>query len=187
MQDAVLAEGSSAVTWDQFEHFMLDSFGLFPPATEIRSAYDAMVQSDYDTVSKFVSEFRLEERELIGTLYHPDGKAIIDFIKKLTPAMRKYVQDNAPEEWWTDVKQVYKKLLHYELNQRAAVTVHTDSDCEPDVDLDIASESEHDDDDLLEHDNGHGGRKRVRTPPSVWDARKKSQTCYRCGKTWPQG
>jgi len=181
-QDAVLAEGSSAVSWDQFEHFMLDSFGLFQPATEIRSAYDAMLQSDYDTVSEFVREFRLKERELIGTPYHPGGSAIIDYIKKLTPAVRKYVQDNAPEEWWTDVKQVYKKSLQYELNQRAAVTVHVDSGYEPDVGLDTASESEHDDDDLLEHDMEQGGRKRVRTPPSVWDARKKSQTCYRCGK-----
>ncbi|DBA80527.1 TPA: hypothetical protein ACH3X1_007792 [Trebouxia sp. C0004] len=150
-QDAVLAEGCSAVSWDQFERFMLDSFGLLQPATETRSAYDAMVQSDYDTVSEFVREFRLKERELIGTPYHPGGSAIVDFIKELTPAVRKYLQDNAPEEWWTYVKQVYKKSLQYELNQRAAVTVHTDSDCEPDVGLDIASESEHDDDDLLEH------------------------------------
>ncbi|DBA87815.1 TPA: hypothetical protein ACH3X1_004814 [Trebouxia sp. C0004] len=185
-QDAVLAEGCSAVSWDQFERFMLDSFGLLQPVTETRSAYDVMVQSDYDTVSEFVREFRLKERELIGTPYHPGGSAIVDFIKKLTPAVRKYVQDNAPQEWWTYVKHVYKKSLQYELNQRAAVTVRTDNNCEPDVGLDIASESERDDDDLLEHDIERG-RKRVRTPPSVWDATKKSQTCYRCGRTWPQG
>ncbi|DBA98142.1 TPA: hypothetical protein ACH3X1_014761 [Trebouxia sp. C0004] len=108
-----------------------------------------------------------KERELIGTPYHPGGSAIDDFIKNLTPAVRKYVQDNAPEEWWTDVKQVYKKSLQYELNQRAAVTVHTDDDCEPDVGLDIASESEHDNDYLLEHDIEHGGWKHAHTPPSV--------------------
>ena len=173
VMSAHFLKGAALLSWDQFEHFMLDSFGLFQPATEIRSAYDAMVPSDYDTVSEFVREFRLKERELIGTPYHPGGSAIIDFIKKLTPAVRKYVQDNAPEVWWTDVKQVYKKSLQYELNQRAAVTVHVDSDYEPDVGLDTASESEHDDDDLLEHDMEQGGRKRVR---------KKSQTCYRCGK-----
>jgi hypothetical protein len=97
-------------------------------------------------------------------------------------------------------EQVYKKSLQYELNQRAAVIVHTDgrspaavrhaverhdvhadsSDGEPGVALDFASESEQNDDELLEHDNEHGGRKRVRTPPSVWDARKKSQTSYIC-------
>ena len=105
---------------------------------------------------------RLEERELIGTPYHPAGTANIDFIKKLTPAVCKHVQDSAPEEWWTD-GHIYKKSLHNELKERAAVTVHTDRDCEADIDLDIASESEHGNDDLLEH----GGRKRVRTPPSV--------------------
>ena len=46
---------------------MLDSLGLLQPATEIRFAHDAMVQSDYDTVSEFVREFRLKERKLIGT------------------------------------------------------------------------------------------------------------------------
>ena len=39
------------------------------------------------------------ERQLIGTPYHPDESAIIDLIKKLTPAMRKDVQANASEEW----------------------------------------------------------------------------------------
>ena len=82
-----------------------------------------MVQSDYDTVSEFVHEFRLKERELVGTSYAPAGGAIIDFIRKLNPAVRRYVQDNAPEEWWTDVKQVYKKALNFELNKRAAVQI----------------------------------------------------------------
>ena len=122
-QDAVLAEGPNAVSWDKFEHFMLHSFGLLQPATEIRTAYDAMVQSDYDTVSEFVREFRLKERELVGTPYYPAGGAIIDFIRKLIPAVRRYVQDNAPEEWWTDVKQVYKTALNFELNKRAAVQI----------------------------------------------------------------
>ncbi len=79
--------------------------------------------------------------------------------------MHQAVQNNAPEEWWTHVKQVYKKSHQYERNQRAAVTVHTDSDCEPDVGSDVASESEHDDDALLEHDNEHGGWEHVCTPP----------------------
>ena len=143
---------------------------------------DYMVQSDYDTVSEVVRESTLKERALIGTPYQPGGSAIIDFIKKLTPTARKYVQDNAPEGRWIDVTQVYKKSLQYELNQCAAVTVHTDSDCDPDAGLDTTSESEHGDDDLLQHDIEHGGWKCVRIPPSVWDARKKSQTCYRCGK-----
>jgi len=56
--DALLAEGSSAVSWQKFELFMLASFGLLQPATEIRSAYAAMFQSDYDTVAQLVGEFR---------------------------------------------------------------------------------------------------------------------------------
>ncbi len=102
------------------------------------------------------------------------------------------------EQWWTDVRQVCNKSSLYELNQRAAVTLHTDSrrladvqhavkmvadlsDAEPDVALDIASESEQNVAELLEHANQHGGWKRARIPPCVWDVCKKSHTCYRCG------
>ena len=46
------------MSWQKFELFMLASFGLLQPATEIRSAYAAMFQSDYDTVAQFVGEFR---------------------------------------------------------------------------------------------------------------------------------
>ncbi|DBA79678.1 TPA: hypothetical protein ACH3X1_008352 [Trebouxia sp. C0004] len=80
-----------------------------------------MLQSDRATVSEFVREFRLKERELVGTPYAPAGGANVGFIRKLNPAVRRYVQDNAPEEWWTYVKQVYKKALNFELNKHAAV------------------------------------------------------------------
>ena len=90
------------------------------PACATRAAYE-LRQTDFDSVSSFIRAFRIKECELLGTPSHPGGGAIFDFIRKLTPAVRKYVQDNAPEEWWTDVSQVYKKALNYELNRRAAV------------------------------------------------------------------
>ncbi|KAL0039243.1 hypothetical protein WJX77_012571 [Trebouxia sp. C0004] len=39
------------------------------------------------------------------------GVLHLDSLPGLRRGMRKYVQDNAPEEWWTYVKQVYKKSL----------------------------------------------------------------------------
>ncbi len=199
--NVVAKHGPDAVTWDMFEHFMHEQYGLLQPATEIRSAYDELHQSDFDTVSAFVREFRLKERELVGTPYHPGGGAIIDFIKKLTPAVRKYVQDNAPEGWWTDVKQVYMKALNYELNQWCAVQVDNrpanvaapvreqlqkssmqadlsddGSECGSDSD----SYSEKDDDEAV-HDQD-SGRKRMRTAKTVWESWKDSRTCFRCGE-----
>ena len=120
-QGIIVAHGPSAVTWSMFEKFMHDQYGQLQPACETRAAYEELRQSDFDSVSSFIRAFRIKERELLGTAYHPGGGAIFDFIRKLTPAVRKYVQDNAPEEWWTDVSQVYKKALNYELNRRAAV------------------------------------------------------------------
>ena len=73
----MLAEGFSVVSWDHFEHSMLDSSGLLQPPTEICSDYDHMVQSDYDTVSEFVREFRLEERESIDTPYHVQSLTLL--------------------------------------------------------------------------------------------------------------
>ena len=174
--------GPDAMTWSMFETFMHDQYGQLQTATEIRAAYDEMHQSDFDSVSSFVRAFRIKERELIGTPYHPGGGAIIDFIKKLTPAVRRYVQDNAPEKWWTDVKQVYCKALNYQLNQHAAVQVSGHlSDCGLASDPDSNSHSEPDDDDLLEQ-NQHSGQKRKRVPDADWEARRDSASCYRCGE-----
>ena len=122
-QDFMAEHGPDAMTWSMFETFMHDQYGQLQPATEVRAAYDEIHQSDFDSVSSFDRAFRIKERELIDTPYHPGGGTIIDFIKKLDHAVRRYVQDNAPEEWWTDVKQVYCKASNYELNQHAAVQV----------------------------------------------------------------
>ena len=100
---------------------MHDQYGQLQPACEARAAYEELRESSFDSVSSFIHAFRIKERELVGTPYHPGGGAIFDFIRNLTPAVRKYVQDVAPEEWWTDVQQVYKKALNFELNERAAV------------------------------------------------------------------
>ena len=120
-QGLITSHGPTAVTWRMFEKFMQDKYGQLQPACQIRAAYEELRESDFDSVSSFIRAFRIKERELVGTPYHPGGSAIFDFNRKLTPAVRTYVQDNAPEDWWTDVQQVYKKALNYELNKRAAV------------------------------------------------------------------
>ena len=98
-----------------FEKFMQDQYGQLQPACEIRAAYEEqllhVIESDFDFVSSFIRAFRTKECELVGTPYHSGGGAIFDFIRKLTLVVRKYVQDNAPEEWWTDAQQVYKKAF----------------------------------------------------------------------------
>lgn len=120
-QGIIVAHGPSAVTWSMFEKFMHDQYGQLQSACEICAAYEELRQSDFDSVSSFIRAIRIKEHELLGTPYHLGGGAIFDFIRKLTPVVCKYVQDNAPEEWWTDVSQVYEKALNYELNRRAAV------------------------------------------------------------------
>ena len=56
------------------------------------------ISLSFDSVSSCIHAFRIKERELAGTPYHPGGEAILDISKKLTPAVCKYVQNNAPEE-----------------------------------------------------------------------------------------
>ena len=81
-----------------------------------------MRQGDFDSINAVVRAFRLKViiRELQGThLNVAGGSAMVDFIEKLKPAVRQYVQDNAPKGWFQDVKQAYAKALNYELNGRA--------------------------------------------------------------------
>ena len=68
-------------------------------------------------------EFRLCIRELTGTPFYPGGSAIIDVLEKLNPAVQTYVQDIAPDGWYTDISQVYAKALNWEYKRQAAVQV----------------------------------------------------------------
>jgi hypothetical protein len=61
--------------------------------------------------------------ELKGTPMEVSPGDIVDrYIKGLKPAARKYVQTNAPGNWWTDPDQLFSKALHYEINISAATT-----------------------------------------------------------------
>ena len=173
-QGIIVTHGPTAVTWAMFEKFMHDQYGRLQPACETRAAYEELRESDFDSVTSFIRAFRIKERELVGTPYHPGGGAIFDFIRKLSPAVRKYVQDNAPEERWTDVTQVYKKALDFELNRRAAV--------QGDTGKRVGAP-------LSQSDNGKSA-KRAKTvaeasEPRVntgeWNARVKAGKCAACG------
>ena len=75
------------------------------PESDTRAKYDALQR--HDTVTNFVSAFRQVMRQLSGTVYHPAGSAVIDFLRKLKEPVRKCVQDNAPDGWYQDLNQLY--------------------------------------------------------------------------------
>ena len=97
--------GLAAVTWSKFESCMTEHYASLMPEREAHAKYDALEHED--TVSNFVSASRQCIRELSGTVYHPGGSAVIDFLRKLKEPVRKYVQDNAPDGWYQDLSQLY--------------------------------------------------------------------------------
>lgn len=94
------------------------------PEREAREKYDTLVHKD--SVATFVRDFRQCMRELSGTNFHPAGSAMLDFLKKLKAPVRKYVQDSAPDGWYQNLTQLYKKALNWEYNKHAAVVVDQD-------------------------------------------------------------
>ena len=107
------------MTWSKFESCQTEHYGSLMPEREARAKYDALEHED--TVSNFVSAFRQCIRELSGTVYRPGGSAVIDFLRKLKEPVRMYVQDNAPDGWYQEFSQLYKKVPNWEYNKQAAV------------------------------------------------------------------
>ena len=113
--DLERAQGASSASWEQYDAFMLQSYGSLLPARDARDRYDALRQTG--TVLGFVREIRQSVRELRGTPWHPGGSVIVDYIGKLKPEVRRFVNDNAPVGWWADEKALFEKALTFELNR----------------------------------------------------------------------
>jgi len=124
LDDIVNEGGLSAVTWSKFESCMTEQYSSLMPEREARTKYDTLVHKD--SVATFVRDFRQCMRELSGTNFHNAGSAMLDFLKKLKAPVRKYVQDSAPDGWYQNTTQLYKKALNWEYNKQAAVVVDQD-------------------------------------------------------------
>ena len=79
--DALQAEGGlTAVTWEKFESCLTEQYASLMPAREARTVYDGLFQEGF--VADYVTAFRQSLRELSGTVFHPGGSALFDFIKR---------------------------------------------------------------------------------------------------------
>ena len=84
------------------------------PAREAKQRYSSLTQTG--TVKQYVHDMMEVVRELEGTVFHPGGCVFDDFIDGLKPSVQRFVQDNAPSGWWTNIRDLYQKALDYELN-----------------------------------------------------------------------
>ena len=175
--DLERAQGASSVTWEQFDAFMLQSYGSLLPAREARDRYDALRQTG--TVFDFVREIRQSVRELRGTPLYPDGSVIVDFISKLKPDVRRFVNDNAPVGWWSDAHSVFEKALTFEMNRRIEPAVKPN---EPHV---LASGSKRPNENVKGKEKPQKRQKHrgVFIPKEEWDARGKAGVCRNCGQS----
>ncbi|KAL3156507.1 hypothetical protein ABBQ38_000806 [Trebouxia sp. C0009 RCD-2024] len=55
-----------AITWDAVCSFLQEQYGFLQPVTEIRVAYHAMRQSDFDSINAFVQAYRLKVEASYG-------------------------------------------------------------------------------------------------------------------------
>ncbi len=107
-------------TWRIFYDKMVSFYGSVIPAREHRAEYANCTQKG--TVMDFITSLRVILQTLKGTAFAPSTMDVIEhFLKGLKPDVRKYVEDNAPEGWWTDPKDVYDKAIQFETNQHARV------------------------------------------------------------------
>ena len=188
-EDLERAEGLQAVTWSRFEQFMLKTYETLLPVNEARERYDKLRHTG--SVEDFVRNMRHSVRELEGTVLHPGGSVIVDFLAKLKPDVRGFVENNAPEGWWTSVNQLYQKALLYEMNQRAAVAVRGGADTAvpsvlgkrpADGNGGKAAQKKQKPANAATDDAQKGRKRETFIPKKEWLARKAAKRCLRCGQ-----
>ena len=187
--------GSKMLAWKDFETFMRRAYASVIPAREARHQYKQLQQTG--SVKEFVREQTQLVRELESTPYHPGGSVFDDFIDGLKPEVQRFVQDNAPAGWWTSIKDLYQKALDFEMNSVACykhrdlrhnenkadksdVQGESDSGSDSASGTDSDSHSQEHEEPLLEPN--HSGGKRPRVADDVYQARKGTQRCFRCGE-----
>ena len=105
-------------TWDRFSAVMISYYGSIIPAREHRAEYGKCTQKG--SVMDFVTELKVIVQTLKGTDFAPSKMDVIEqFLRGLKADVRKYVEDNAPEGWYSEPKDVYDKAIQYETNQNS--------------------------------------------------------------------
>ena len=116
-----LSDSGLSPTWDMFKETMISYYGTVIPAREQRAKYLKCVQSG--RVMDFVTELIVIIQTLKSTDFAPSPMDVVEhFINGLKADVTKYVEDNAPQGWWTDPKPLYEKAIPYEVNQHSHAT-----------------------------------------------------------------
>jgi hypothetical protein len=117
----VKADANQTCSLKDFKDFLLKHYDNLLPARQFKQQFRELKQTG--SVSEYTRSMKRLIYELKGTPMEVSPGDIVDrYIEGLKPAARKYVQTNAPENWWTDPDQLFSKALHYEINISAATT-----------------------------------------------------------------
>lgn len=117
----VKADANQTCSLQDFKEFLLKHYGNLLPARQFKQQFRELKQTG--SVSEYTRTMKRLIYELKGTPMEVSPGDIVDrFIDGLKAAPRKYVQTNAPDNWWTDPDQLFTKALHYEVNISAATT-----------------------------------------------------------------
>ncbi len=115
--DDLLEQGKSP-TWDYFVKTLTSYYGTVIPAREQRAKYLACAQKG--TVMDFITEFKVITQTLKNTAFAPSQMDTVEhFIRGLKADVRKYVEEQAPQGWWTDPKPLFEKAIQFEVNQHS--------------------------------------------------------------------
>jgi len=116
---AVKAAANAPCSLQDFKDFLLKHYDTLLPARRFKQQFRELKQTG--SVSEYTRSMKRLIYELKGTPMEVSPNDIIDrYIEGLKPAPRKYVQTNAPQNWWQDADELFTKALQYEINISAA-------------------------------------------------------------------
>ena len=113
-----LSDSGTSPTWEYFKQTMTSYYGTIIPAREQRAKYLSCAQKG--SVLDFITDLKVVTQTLKNTAFAPSQMEIVEhFIRGLKADVRKYVEDQAPQGWWTDPKPLYEKAIQFEVNQHS--------------------------------------------------------------------
>jgi hypothetical protein len=122
LESRSITDANEKPTWEHFEKFMKDSFGVTAPERHARKQYDRLTQTG--NVFKYVQETKrlVQQMRPMPMICPGEADIVHKFIQNARPLLKDWLVTHTPAAYWESTQQVFKKAIEFGTNQDPAVT-----------------------------------------------------------------
>jgi hypothetical protein len=108
-----LTHTDTELTWELFEKFMKDTFGIVAPERQARQQYDRLVHKG--SVFKYVSEIKrlVHVMKPLPMVCPGEADIVHHFVKNAKAPLQDWLKDHCPPGYWTSAAEVFEKAIQF--------------------------------------------------------------------------